>query len=547
VPDERVHPLIYSRSDRTTMVGIVHVPTPVPVVSDGALAPGTRVGRYELVRRLAVGGMAELYLARQPGIGGFQKLVALKRILPQFAVSSDFVAMFLDEARLAATIHHANVAQVYDLGRDEHGLYFTMEYVHGEDVRAIVNAAIRREGEVPLSVAIAIAAGAAAGLHAAHELCDDHGTLVGLVHRDVSPSNVLVSYGGCVKLIDFGVAKAAGRQQETRAGTLKGKIAYMSPEQCAGRPVDRRSDVFALGVILFEMTTGTRLFTTDGGDYALIKKIVEEDAPLPSSRREAYPLELEGIVMRALRRDPAERYPSAQAMQLDLERFARRCGYSTSMTELGAYVRGLFPGRVAEPAGAGVVRSVRMATGTPHVGELSQASSTPARSVRASSRTSSEHPRFGEEDGDELQIEVVTHTGMFEPPPRATPARAPTRTSGRRGIAIVIAASVVAAAAAAAIAVLAMSSSPAPAPAPAAAAKIVAPAPAPAAVPAPAPAPPPVAVAPVPVAPAAPPAVVPAAPAAAAKPAAKPRPHAPLRKPAHAAHGWDPDSALPPP
>jgi len=533
------------------MVEIVHVPTPVPVVADGALAPGTRVGRYELVRRLAVGGMAELYLARQPGIGGFQKLVALKRILPQFARSSDFVAMFLDEARLAATIQHANVAQVYDLGRDEHGLYFTMEYVHGEDVRAIVNAAIRRDGELPLAVALAIAANAAAGLHAAHELTDEHGTLVGLVHRDVSPSNVLVSYGGCVKLIDFGVAKAAGRQQETRAGTLKGKIAYMSPEQCAGKGVDRRSDVFALGVILFEMTTGTRLFTSDGGDYALIKKVVEEDAPLPSSRRDGYPLELEGIVMRALRRDPAERYPSAQALQLDLERFARRAGLSTSMTELGAFVRALFPGRVAEPAG--VARVVRMATGTPHV-EPSQVSSS------RSSSSSGVHPRFGEEPaGDELQIEVVTHTGMFDTPvPAPAPAPAPRAEtaqarSGRRGIAIAIAASAVAAAAAAAIAVLALSGT-APAPSMAPAAVISAPMTAPglrpqasALSPNPPPSLPSVAAAPIAAAPVVALPVVPPAPVAVKTAAPKPRPHASARKPAHVAHGWDPDSALPPP
>ncbi|HTJ41271.1 MAG TPA: protein kinase [Kofleriaceae bacterium] len=503
----------------------MHAPTPIPLVNDGALAPGTRLGRYELVRRLAVGGMAELYLARQPGIGGFQKLVALKRILPQYAQSRDFVGMFLDEARLAATIQHANVAQVYDLGRTEHGLYFTMEYVHGEDVRAIANAGIKRDGDVPLHIAIAIAIGAAAGLHAAHELVDEHGTLVGLVHRDVSPSNVLVSYGGCVKLIDFGVAKAAGRQQETRAGTLKGKIAYMSPEQCKGAPIDRRSDVFALGVVLYEMATGTRLFTmpTDGGDYALIKRIVEEDAPLPSSRRDDFPLELEGIIMRALRRDPDERYPSAQALQLDLERFARKHGMATSMTEIGAYVRGLFPGRVGEPATAGVAKVVRMATGTPHV------------------PTAGMHPRFQtetdeEQSDDEPEVEVVTHTSMFEatPPPRTRPG---TAMHTHRKLAVVVACTAVLAAAIAAIAVIALR------PSPEAAARSVRPerattvrperrsegpeskgaAPVTIMIPAP---------------------ITPAIVAPAPKPT-RAKPHSVAHKP-HA-RAWDPDSALPPP
>jgi serine/threonine protein kinase len=397
----------------------VHAPTPAPIASEDALASGTRLGRYELMRRLAVGGMAELYLARASGLGGFNKLVALKRILPQYARSADFTAMFLDEARLAARIQHANVAQVYDIGRNEHGLYFTMEYVHGEDIRGIMNAALRRDGELPLEHALTIAIGAAAGLHAAHELVDDRGTLIGLVHRDVSPSNVLVSYGGCVKLIDFGVAKAAGRQTETRVGTLKGKLSYMSPEQCAGRPIDRRSDVFALGVVLYEMTTGTRLYRAEA-DYELMKRIVEDDAPPPTSRCADYPRELEDIVLRALRRDPAERYPSAQALQLDLEKLARHRRIHTSSVQLGAYIRELFPERTGEPRAVGP-RVVRMATGTPHV------DATPPSGVPGPSAIDA-----GADEGDEVVIEMDPDIGgraprastwMFQPV--SSPAESP--------------------------------------------------------------------------------------------------------------------------
>ncbi|MCB9571507.1 MAG: serine/threonine protein kinase [Kofleriaceae bacterium] len=311
------------------------------------LPPGTRFGRYELLRRLAVGGMAELYLARATGIEGFEKLVALKRILPQNAENDDFVRMFLDEARLSATIQHANVAQVYDIGRCDDGLFFTMEYVHGEDLRTLMQTLAKRGRSFPLEHALAAVIGACAGLHAAHERRGPDGRPLGIVHRDVSPSNVLVSYDGCVKLIDFGIAKAQRRQTETRAGTLKGKIAYMSPEQCMGVDLDRRSDVFSLGVVLYELTTGVRLFPVEN-EYAALRQIVDQDAPPPSRRKQGYPPELEQIVLRALRRDRAERYASAEELQLDLEQFVRTRGLAVSSAQLGYFMRELFPARALE-------------------------------------------------------------------------------------------------------------------------------------------------------------------------------------------------------
>jgi serine/threonine protein kinase len=359
--------VIGSQSGRSE--SLVQSDTTTPPLSRAAfLAAGTRLGRYELIRRLAVGGMAELYLARATGIAGFEKLVALKRILPQYAESADFVSMFLDEARLAATIQHPNVAQVYDIGQSDEGLYFTMEYVHGEDVRGILSAAARRQGGLPLEHALAMATGAAAGLHAAHELTASDGTPLGLVHRDVSPSNVLVSYTGGVKIIDFGIAKAARRQTETRAGTLKGKVSYMSPEQCMGGSIDCRSDVFALGILIWEMTVGRRLFDAES-EYMLLRQIVDEDAPRPSSVKRGYPSALETIVMGALRRNRDERYGSAQELQLELEEFARRRGLGISTVGLSRFVRELFPQRAATLPDGGTadsgIRRHPAATGTP--------------------------------------------------------------------------------------------------------------------------------------------------------------------------------------
>lgn len=305
------------------------------------LCPGTRLGRYELLTRLAVGGMAELYLARATGIEGFEKLVALKRILPQHASDPSFVSMFLDEARLAASLQHGNIAQVYDIGQTEHALFFTMEFVHGRDVRTLLHTACKRGRKVPMEHAVHIAAGAAAGLHAAHEKTDYAGASLGIVHRDVSPANVLVSFDGCVKLIDFGVAKASRRNTETRAGTLKGKVAYMSPEQCLGEEIDRRSDVFSLGIVIYELTTRKRLFAGEN-DFTIMRRIVEEDAPPPSSKVRGYPEELEAIVMRALARDREQRYETAQQVQLDLERFARRHNLVMSNVQLAKYMRRTF-------------------------------------------------------------------------------------------------------------------------------------------------------------------------------------------------------------
>jgi len=309
------------------------------------LSPGLRLGRYELIQRLAVGGMAEIYLARATGIEGFEKLVVLKRILPQYASSESFVTMFLDEARLSATLQHPNIAQVHDIGQYDSSYFFTMEYVRGEDVRTILKTAVKESKRIPLSHCVKIIADACAGLHAAHEKRGNDGQPLNIIHRDVSPSNVIVSYDGAVKLLDFGVAKAAQRQAETRSGTLKGKVSYMSPEQCRGKELDRRSDVFALGILLYELTLRRRLFN-GGSEFEIMTRIVKEDVPPPSKTFPKYPKQLELILMKALRRNRDERYATAQEMQLDLEDFATRNRLHLSNVRLGRFMSEMFVERM---------------------------------------------------------------------------------------------------------------------------------------------------------------------------------------------------------
>ncbi len=299
-----------------------------------------RFGKYEILRRIAVGGMAEIYLARAVGIEGFEKLVVLKRILPQYADNEEFVHMFLDEARVAATLHHSNVVQVYDIGAVDNQYFLSMEFLHGQDGRQLMKACATRHTPLPRQNALAITIGVCAGLHYAHERVVD-GRPLDLVHRDVSPQNVFITYDGGVKLLDFGIARASSRLTETRGGTLKGKIAYMSPEQCGGYPLDRRSDIFAAAIILWEMTTGRRLFT-GSSDFEILRKVKEDDAPSPSSVVPDYPPELERIVMKGLARDRDRRYATAEEMQIDLEEFAREQRLAVSSVSVGRFMRELF-------------------------------------------------------------------------------------------------------------------------------------------------------------------------------------------------------------
>jgi serine/threonine protein kinase len=313
------------------------------------LAPGSKLGKYSLIRQIAIGGMAEIYLARTVGIEGFEKLVVIKRILPQYADSASFTTMFLDEARLAATLQHPNIAQVYDIGVEAGSYFFSMEYVHGEDLRRMIAAANDQGVPVSIDATLTLIVGICAGLHYAHQKTSAEGAPLGIVHRDVSPSNVLVSYDGGVKVVDFGIARANSRQSgNTVGGGLKGKIAYMSPEQCrGGTQLDRRSDIFSIGSMLYEMSTGTLPFYEET-EYGILNRIVNEDVEPPSRRVPAYPPALEAIVLRAMSRDASKRYPTALELQKDLEDFAHETRLRISPLTLARLMESLFPAALAE-------------------------------------------------------------------------------------------------------------------------------------------------------------------------------------------------------
>jgi serine/threonine protein kinase len=311
------------------------------------VSPGDKLGKYEVIRQIAVGGMAEIYLARTLGIEGFEKLVVIKRILPQYVSNASFVDMFLNEARLAATLHHPNVAQVYDIGLDNGDYFFAMEYVHGEDLDHMAVASEEQGVPISLDAALTLVAGLCAGLHYAHDKAGTDGRPLQIVHRDVSPSNVLVSYDGAVKLVDFGIARASSRPGTTQGG-LKGKIAYMSPEQCRAKgQLDRRSDIYAVGTILYQLTTGRMPFEGET-EYQVLNQIVNEDAPPPSTIVDGYPAALEQIVLRALARDPAKRFATARDLQAAVEDFAHDSRLRVSPLVLARLMGTLFPARLEE-------------------------------------------------------------------------------------------------------------------------------------------------------------------------------------------------------
>src|SRR5262245_54787728 len=306
-----------------------------------------RIGRYEVISHLATGGMAQIYLARQTGLGSFERHVVLKTILRERAQDQRFVTMFLDEAKLAATLNHQNVAQVYEVDQADGAYFMAMEYVHGENTRAILETTIRRNWTIPLELAVMIISGAAAGLHHAHERRGKNGQPLQIVHRDVSPANVMVGYDGSVKVLDFGIAKAEEPATKTIGGTIKGKYGYMSPEQCKGKPIDRRSDIFALGIVLYELTTLRRAFKGND-DFETMKRIVAGDLVLPSTLIPGYPRELEAIILTALANDPGARFQTAQELIEALDAFTVRAKLTGSNTAMGRFMLQLF-GTKKEP------------------------------------------------------------------------------------------------------------------------------------------------------------------------------------------------------
>jgi len=291
------------------------------------------VGRYALHGEIASGGMATVHLGRLLGPVGFSRTVAIKRLHRHYAKDPEFVSMFLDEARLAARIQHPNVVQTLDVVTIDDELFLVMEYVQGETLSRLWRGAMELSERMPVSIVAAVGAGMLHGLHAAHEARDEHHRPLQIVHRDVSPQNVLVGVDGVPRILDFGVAKAAGRLQMTRDGQLKGKLAYMAPEQLTGDPITAQSDIYAAGVVIWESLTGERLFQGDN-DALIFGQVLKAHVPAPSEMNAEVPRSLDGVILRALDRSPANRFATAREMAMAIE----ACVRPAQPTEVGSWV-----------------------------------------------------------------------------------------------------------------------------------------------------------------------------------------------------------------
>lgn len=301
------------------------------------LAPGHRIDRYELLYAIARGGMGAVWAARLKGTHGFEKLYAIKTILPRFASDPAFRAMFLDEGIIASAIVHPNVAQVLDLGEHKGSLYMVLEWVDGDSLAHLTRAVERGGGTIPLRITLRILADVCAGLHAAHELCDRAGAPLDVVHRDVSPPNVLVSSDGIAKVIDFGVVKARNRiSGETTESVIKGKVRFMAPEQLRGDTVDRRADLWSVGAMLFRMVTGKAPFAGES-DFEVVANLVQANGPPSLPSDVAAPLA--DIVRQTLAPAPAERFPTARHLQAALEQVARDSSATATSADVAVYVR----------------------------------------------------------------------------------------------------------------------------------------------------------------------------------------------------------------
>ncbi len=320
-------------------------------------------GKYFLVDKIAIGGMAEIFLAKTYGHAGFENLLVIKRILPHIGENSEFVEMFIDEAKVTVALQHPNVVRIYDFGKLMQNYFIAMERVDGKDTRNILRKLARRKQHLPPRFAAYVAHEVAKGLQYAHTKTDMQGNAYGIVHRDVSPSNVLVSYEGEVKIVDFGIAKAEINAYETRDGVLKGKFEYMSPEQATGKDVDGRSDIFSLGIILYEMLTGRRLFKTES-EIATLKMIRDGDFPKPTVHNPKIPDRLELIVLKCLATQPTDRYRDGLELADDLREFLFPATPDTLRPDVSAFMKDLFTDEIADErsrleAGAAVAREMR--------------------------------------------------------------------------------------------------------------------------------------------------------------------------------------------
>jgi serine/threonine protein kinase len=309
--------------------------------SQHEIGSGHVLGRYELLMPIAAGGMAMVWAARLKGTRGFQKIVAVKTMLPKLSEDDQFEKMFLDEASLASKVRHPNAVEILDLGEQDGVLFLAMEWIDGIPLNQLMRAA-KQKGGVPTTVATRIVIQACAGLHAAHELTDGRGKLIGLVHRDISPQNILVTFDGVAKVVDFGVAKATALGDgATQAGQLKGKVSYMAPEQVRGEPIDRRADVFAMGIVLYALTTGKHPFRKESEGATLFAITAPEPVIAPRKFMPDYPQALQDVLLKALEKDREQRYASASELLKALDKALPPTARGSD-EEVGAFVHGLF-------------------------------------------------------------------------------------------------------------------------------------------------------------------------------------------------------------
>lgn len=308
-----------------------------------------RFGGYTLLDQIGVGGMAEIFLARHTGVEGFEKEIVIKRIRSHLTGNPAFVNMFLGEAKLAAQLAHPNIVQIYDLGKIGESFFIAMEYVSGRDMSSIIPKCKRTGIPFPIEYILKIASSVSEALYYAHNKTDAFGTPLNIVHRDVSPENIRVAWTGTVKILDFGIAKAASHLHETKAGEIKGKLVYMSPEQVMGKELDHRSDVFALGVVVYECLTGLKLFSGDN-DMAIMNNIIDGKIYPPSYFRDDVPIEVETIVMKALEKDRRRRYQSAFDLQRDIDHFLSNQEFTPSNVHLANFLKQLYHDEISAEA-----------------------------------------------------------------------------------------------------------------------------------------------------------------------------------------------------
>jgi serine/threonine protein kinase len=311
--------------------------TPAPPTDPSA---GRPYGPYTLVKRIAVGGMAEVFKATQSGALGFKKVLAVKRLLPHLARNQELVDLFINEAKVVAPLSHPNIVPIFDLGRIENSYYIAMEYVHGRDLRSIERRAAERGPRIPHALSVLVAMRICSALGYAHRKKDARGEAMGIVHRDVSPQNILIAFEGSVKLTDFGIARAASKSTVTDRQQLRGKLSYMSPEQARGETTDHRSDIFCLGIVLYEMLTGQRPFQSDS-EASILEKVRAGHVPPPREVDPSVPERLERVVLKALHPDPDERYQDAGGLLRALERGQELVGER----DMAGYLEELFDPR----------------------------------------------------------------------------------------------------------------------------------------------------------------------------------------------------------